>query len=210
MLIHTDQKPFNCEQCDQSFRQKQLLKRHINLYHNPNYVPPTPKEKTHACPNCDRVFRHKGNLIRHMAQHDPDSAIRQEAMALKVGRQKRIQIIDGQKVEVMSDMESDEFEGEEDDINEDEGGGTEMLSMEGEDGQYVVLEVIQVDEDGGEDNNEANPLEDIEEEDYLISEDIDEEVLRNLHGRKLKAEPNESATGKEMSNCFGFDVRFFF
>ena len=43
MLIHTDQKPFQCDACEQSFRQKQLLKRHQNLYHNPNYVPPTPK-----------------------------------------------------------------------------------------------------------------------------------------------------------------------
>ena len=38
-----DQKPFECDQCDQSFRQRQLLKRHQNLYHNPNYVPPEPK-----------------------------------------------------------------------------------------------------------------------------------------------------------------------
>ena len=43
MLIHTDQKPFQCDACEQSFRQKQLLKRHQNLYHNPNYIPPTPK-----------------------------------------------------------------------------------------------------------------------------------------------------------------------
>lgn len=50
MLIHTDQKPFQCEMCDQAFRQKQLLKRHQNLYHTPDYVPPTPKEKTHECP----------------------------------------------------------------------------------------------------------------------------------------------------------------
>ncbi|KAI7697255.1 hypothetical protein SSS_07115 [Sarcoptes scabiei] len=73
MLIHTDQKPFLCEVCNLSFRQKQLLKRHKNLYHNPTYVAPTPKEKTHECSRCGKAFRHKGNLIRHMAHHDEDS-----------------------------------------------------------------------------------------------------------------------------------------
>jgi len=88
MLIHSDQKPYNCKYlknknilniyrnffsgtfCDQTFRQKQLLKRHENIYHNPNYVATTPKEKTHLCPTCNKAFRHKGNLMRHMAQHE--------------------------------------------------------------------------------------------------------------------------------------------
>lgn len=92
MLIHTDQKPYQCDQCDQSFRQKQLLRRHQNLYHNPNYVPPPPREKTHECPECGRAFRHKGNLIRHMAVHDPESSAQEKALALKLGRQKKIQV----------------------------------------------------------------------------------------------------------------------
>lgn len=133
MLIHTDQKPYLCDQCDQSFRQKQLLKRHQNLYHNPNYVPPPPREKTHECPECSRAFRHKGNLIRHMAIHDPDSSIQEKQLALKLGRQKKIQMIDGQQVEVMPGMESDE---------EDE---SDVMAVDGADGQqYVVLEVIQL------------------------------------------------------------------
>ena len=44
-----DQKPFECDQCDQSFRQRQLLKRHQNLYHNPNYVAPEPKVYLFLC-----------------------------------------------------------------------------------------------------------------------------------------------------------------
>ncbi|KRT79336.1 zinc finger protein, partial [Oryctes borbonicus] len=132
MLIHTDQKPYQCDQCDQSFRQKQLLKRHINLYHNPSYVPPPPREKTHECPECHKAFRHKGNLIRHMAVHDPDSSIQEKQLALKLGRQKKIQMIDGQRVEVMPSMGSDDEEGD-------------MMAVEGSDGQqYVVLEVIQL------------------------------------------------------------------
>lgn len=44
----------------QAFRQKQLLKRHQNLYHNPAYIPPMPREKTQECPECGKAFRHKG------------------------------------------------------------------------------------------------------------------------------------------------------
>ena len=40
---------------DQSFRQKQLLRRHKNLYHTPDYVPPAPKEKSHECGDCNKV-----------------------------------------------------------------------------------------------------------------------------------------------------------
>lgn len=83
------------------FRQKQLLKRHQNLYHNPNYIPPPPQEKTHACPECDRSFRHKGNLIRHMALHDPDSSVQEKALQLKMGRQKKLQIMEDQTQSVI-------------------------------------------------------------------------------------------------------------
>jgi transcriptional repressor CTCF len=168
MLIHTDQKPYQCDQCDQvilsslntepssksairfqAFRQKQLLKRHQNLYHNPNYVPPQPKEKTHECPECGRAFRHKGNLIRHMAVHDPESSAQEKALALKLGRQKKIQIIDGQQVEVMTADDSEEEEEYEDEEDEDE-NETSMMAVEGQDGQqYVVLEVIQL-QDGSD------------------------------------------------------------
>lgn len=39
-----------------------------------------------------------GNLIRHMAIHDPDASAQEKAQALKIGRQKRLQLINGQQV----------------------------------------------------------------------------------------------------------------
>lgn len=147
-----------------------MLKRHVNLYHNPNYVPPVPKEKVHKCPTCSRSFRHKGNLIRHMAQHDPESNVREQSMALKIGRQKRIQIIDGQHVEICTDMNEDdednEYEETEDEEEDDENcqmeeecyipksefkddPGDVLVNVDHDNGQqYVVLEVIQIQEDG--------------------------------------------------------------
>lgn len=90
MLIHTDQKPFTCEICTLAFRQKQLLKRHINLYHNKLYIPPKPLEKRHICPHCQRSFSHKGNLMRHMELHDPDSNLKQQKLKLQLGRKTRV------------------------------------------------------------------------------------------------------------------------
>ena len=72
--------------------------------------------------------------MRHMALHDPDSTVAEKAMALKFGRQKKIQVIDGQQVEVLTE----EAESEEE---EDEEG----MTVEGSDGQYyVVLDVTQL------------------------------------------------------------------
>lgn len=141
MLIHTDQKPYQCEQCDQAFRQKQLLKRHKNLYHDPDYVPPLPKEKTHECSECGRAFRHKGNLIRHMAIHDPEASAQEKAAALRMGRRKKI----GSNGEELSDDETDdEFEEDDEDDDLDDDGMTLQGNELTEGQQVVVLEVIQV------------------------------------------------------------------
>lgn len=203
MLVHTDQKPFQCSQCDQAFRQKQLLKRHINLYHDPNYVPPTPKEKTHVCPSCDRQFRHKGNLIRHMSLHDPDSSVREHAMALKVGRKKRVQIVNGQQIEYMGFEDEEEYEGEEDyvdgedetSIEQDMPTKKETLMAVGEDGQrYMVVEVINM-----EDENSQIQLQD-KDENMEIAElylDEDEDPLQD-----------KGQADRDMSTCFGFVVSF--
>jgi len=104
-----------------------------------------------------------------MALHDPESTEQEKAMALKIGRQKKIQIIDGQQVEVLTgdDEEDEDMLEDEDDEDEDmlaepsspggieEVGGSggsgnleqKMMAVEGNDGQqYVVLEVIQLPE----------------------------------------------------------------
>jgi hypothetical protein len=41
--------------------------------------------------------------MRHLALHDPDSSVQEKAMALKYGRQKKIQIIDGHQGHNTSD-----------------------------------------------------------------------------------------------------------
>ena len=80
-----------------------------------------------------------------MAVHDPESSIQEKQHALKMGRQKKIQIIDGQRVEVMTGDLATKLK----DYEEDE---DDMMAVEGSDGQqYVVLEVIQLADNQGTD-----------------------------------------------------------
>ena len=94
-------------------------------------------------------------------------------MALKIGRQKKIQIIDGQQVEVLTGDDEDEEdmdEEDEDDIMAESsptaGGASsgtsnieqKMMAVEGNDGQqYVVLEVIQLPENSDSVKMETKP-----------------------------------------------------
>lgn len=153
MLIHTDEKPFVCEMCDQSFRQKQLLKRHINHYHEPNYQPPEPKAKTNQCPHCDRSFCHKGNLMRHMAVHDKDG----NSSTSRIIKRLKLETDDEEyKIEALEELEEDdEME--------------TVVLQETDDANYVFLEVA--DEEVDEANIEYATVEegDVESEGYILN-----------------------------------------
>lgn len=208
MLKHTDQKPFVCDQCDQSFRQKQLLRRHQNLYHNPSYVPKPPKEKTHSCHDCQRTFAHKGNLIRHLATHDPESGHHERALALKLGRQRKVKFVDGS----MKDIETPEPSNQSDTLKLGVADNAlkrgELVTVADGDGQqYVVLEVIQL-EDGTEQQvavvaPDYIEVEDEEEEGVVEEiEDDDDEMT----DKKVFVKTDQSVTlEKEVDTCFGFD-----
>lgn len=189
-----------------------MLKRHVNLYHNPDYVPPKPKEKNHKCPNslCTRSFRHKGNLIRHMALHDPDSSVREEAMALKMGRRKRIQIIDGQQVEIYQSNDDSEEEEEEDEDDEEEyleemkpkmeSQGKRYMNVKDDNGQqYVVLEVLEMQE--GEDGPKQEVVYEEEEE----IEHLNEEDPMNVDTDFIIGDGKLICTSRPLSNNW-FDL----
>ena len=53
--------------------------------------------------------------MRHMALHDPDSSAHEKALALKIGRQTKYEIIEGEQVEIMADEDDLEDEEDEDD-----------------------------------------------------------------------------------------------
>lgn len=158
-----------------------------------------------------------------MALHDPESSAREHALALKIGRKKRIEMINGEPVEQDyyddEDDEEEEDEDEEDDeeydyveaedeapieqdeIHENILPGELMKQQEtimavGEDGNtnYMVVEVINMEE---------------EHEDQLQMQDKDE-TMDEMAELYLEEDPLESnkdeGDEKDMSNCFGFVV----
>ncbi|XP_063546922.1 transcriptional repressor CTCF-like isoform X1 [Cydia strobilella] len=208
MLKHTDEKPFVCTDCDQSFRQKQLLRRHQNLYHNPDYVPKPPKEKTHACHECKRTFAHKGNLIRHLAIHDPDSGHTERALALKIGRQRKIKYMQPRAQEEQND--SDDNSMVKLGLTSNELRRGELVTVADGDGQqYVVLEVIQL-EDGTEQHVAVVAPEYIECEEPEEEEDQERESvasgIEEVRHKEMETVLEKSIKlEKDVTTCFGFD-----
>ncbi|KAL7749548.1 hypothetical protein RI367_005103 [Sorochytrium milnesiophthora] len=66
MLIHTDDKPFQCPHCEMSFRRNHDLRRHSRLHSG---------VKPYPCPRCDKTFSRSDALRRHMKVEACVSAI---------------------------------------------------------------------------------------------------------------------------------------
>ena len=141
-----------------------------------------------------------------MALHDPDSTAQEKAMALKIGRQKKIQVIDGQRVEVMTEGSDDDEE-------------MEGVAMQGEDGQhYVVLEVIQLPDDGNGNSSGVVQLPGPSTEDFstqniaILPSILEEGGMADMHQLGAEMQPpvvNQEQLRikkeQERATCFGFD-----
>ena len=141
-----------------------------------------------------------------MALHDPDSTAQEKAMALKIGRQKKIQVIDGQRVEVMTEGSDEEEE-------------MEGVAMQGEDGQhYVVLEVIQLPDDGNGNSPGVVQIPGPSTEDFstqniaILPSILEEGGMADMHQLGAEMQPpvvNQEQLRikkeQERATCFGFD-----
>ena len=127
-------------------------------------------------------------------------------MALKIGRQKKIQVIDGQRVEVMTEGSDDEED-------------MEGVAMQGEDGQhYVVLEVIQLPDDGNGNSQGVVQLPGPSSEDFstqniaILPSILEEGGMADMHQLGAEMQPpvvNQEQLRikkeQERATCFGFD-----
>ena len=132
-------------------------------------------------------------------------------MALKIGRQKKIQVIDGQRVEVLTG-ESDE----EEDPEMEPGAG---LGMTGDDGQhYVVLEVIQLPDDGSGQTQGVVQLPGGSGEEFReefshqniailpsILEHTEPTMMETEMSQEMSQEQIRIKKEEERAKCFGFD-----
>lgn len=65
MKTHSDERPFQCSQCGQSFKRKKGLDDHMSIHTG------IPK---HFCNYCDRSFNNSGNKFKHIKQAHPIEA----------------------------------------------------------------------------------------------------------------------------------------
>ena len=61
LIIHSDKKPFQCDQCDLQFNQNRDLKTHKMQKHT--------LQRPHVCGICGKGFVHKFYLMEHMTYH---------------------------------------------------------------------------------------------------------------------------------------------
>ncbi|XP_035713321.1 gastrula zinc finger protein XlCGF8.2DB [Folsomia candida] len=59
LVSHTEEKPFRCVECDQTFGQKHHLARHEKNVHR--------KLKDFACPECAKKFGRRSHMVRHLS-----------------------------------------------------------------------------------------------------------------------------------------------
>ena len=60
-IIHSEERPFKCSQCDSSFKLKRNLTTHIRSVHQ--------NERNFHCDHCSKGFFRKSNLIIHLRVH---------------------------------------------------------------------------------------------------------------------------------------------
>lgn len=58
--VHSDVKPFSCDQCQRTFKTKRILKSHLQVHSD---------DKRHACEVCGKRFHRKESLSLHSSVH---------------------------------------------------------------------------------------------------------------------------------------------
>ena len=137
---------------------------------------------------------------------------------MKIGRQKKIQIIDGQHVEVLTgedDEDEEEYE-DEDDLDDELVGGVghpgehqKMMAVQGQDGQqYVVLEVIQLPENNGTSATNSAEQNDVKPKINIVSKSAATPPSKKVSLATPTTSNNKMISEQkkaDISNAFGFD-----
>ncbi|GIY52833.1 hypothetical protein CEXT_283991 [Caerostris extrusa] len=70
IVIHTDEKPFQCEMCGKKYKTKGVLRKHRKLH---NRKPPTLPLKIWTCAVCGKEFKSEAGHYKHNKTHLMDT-----------------------------------------------------------------------------------------------------------------------------------------
>lgn len=74
MIIHQEEKPFNCHICSKPFTKKRMLSKHVNAHHA--YPDESNSDKSFKCDECSALFTSAAGLKIHKQNHAREKCFR--------------------------------------------------------------------------------------------------------------------------------------
>lgn len=99
MIIHTNERPWNCDLCDKAYKRKEKLKQHIAKFHE--------NRTDYECPVCPEEFFRNETLRQHLVKCHPEYELPPKGTTLHKAKEKKFVTKVWKKVEKVGSVTND-------------------------------------------------------------------------------------------------------